>query len=99
MRRVAVYERNPAPLPSVLAVSLVFALALTPWCSPASLGAPGGTRTHDPRLKRPMLFQLSYKGLKRLTGIEPALTDSSPGVLAFTPQTHVRVPHAFPTYL
>ena len=24
---------------------------------------PGGTRTHDPRIKSPMLYQLSYKPL------------------------------------
>lgn len=24
-------------------------------------GAPGGNRTHDPRIKNPLLYQLSYR--------------------------------------
>ena len=28
-------------------------------------GAPGGTRTHDQRLKRPLLYRLSYRRTQR----------------------------------
>ncbi len=32
-----------------------------------SHGGPAGTRTQDPRLKRPLLYQLSYRPLKHYT--------------------------------
>lgn len=32
----------------------------------------GGIRTPDTRLRRPLLFPLSYVGMERKTGIEPA---------------------------
>ena len=31
------------------------------WGLSKSCGAPGGARTHDPRIKSPMLYQLSYR--------------------------------------
>lgn len=30
-------------------------------CTHIGIGEPGGARTRDPRLKRPVLYQLSYR--------------------------------------
>ena len=35
------------------------------------IGAPTGTRTPDQRIKSPLLYQLSYRRMVLLTGIEP----------------------------
>ena len=37
-----------------------------------NLGAPSGTRTHNSRLKGPLLYQLSYRRMVSPAGLEPA---------------------------
>ena len=45
-------------------------------------GAPAGTRTLDTRLKRAVLYLLSYWGaLAGMAGLEPTISESKSGVL------------------
>ena len=54
--------------------------------------APAGTRTPDTRLKRAVLYLLSYWGkLKEAgtAGLEPTMTESKSGVLPLTPRPKI----------
>ncbi len=57
-----------------------------------SYDAPAGTRTPDTRLKRAVLYLLSYWGILKkagTAGLEPTMTESKSGVLPLTPRPKI----------
>ena len=54
--------------------------------------APAGTRTPDTRLKRAVLYLLSYWGMLIITGtagLEPTMAESKSDVLPLTPRPKI----------
>ena len=63
-------------------------------------GADGRNRTGDLRITNALLYQLSYIGLERVTGIEPVLSAWEAGILPLNYTRHVSaVPASLPVSL